>query len=178
MMTRWTMAAGAVGLLVGLTAACSDSETTTDPTGSGGSPGTGGTSTNGGNGGTPGTGGAGATGGQGGEGGSATTLNGCTRAAATDLTGSAAVTITAESAWGIPHNACIVVDVGTAVTWEGDFNFHPLTGGETFDEDDNSPITGNTPANGEVVITFSDAGDFPYYCVNHGSSMQGVVYVE
>lgn len=161
-----------MGILLGLTVACSDSETTTNPTGSGGSPGTGGTSATGGNGGSPGT------GGDGGEGGSVPTLNGCTRAGAADRSGAAAVTITAESAWSIPHSACVVVDVGTAVTWEGDFGFHPLTGGETLNEDATSPITGNTPANGEVVVTFSEAGEYPYYCTNHGSSMQGVVYVE
>ncbi|MFT7582565.1 MAG: plastocyanin, partial [Myxococcota bacterium] len=35
------------------------------------------------------------------------------------------------------------------------------------------PGSGSDP----VVVTFSTAGDFAYYCTRHLASMQGVVYV-
>lgn len=169
MMTRWMTVTCGVGMLVGILAACSDSDTTSD-TGSGASTGAGAS------GGATTSGPTSTTSGMGGNGGDAgPTLNGCTRSGATDETGSATAAV---PAWSIPHQGCIVVDAGTAVTWTGDFTFHPLSGGETNMADASSPISGNTPANGEVTVTFATAGEYPYYCTNHGSSMQGVIYVE
>jgi len=109
-----------------------------------------------------------------GAGGSAATINGCTLAAADDSTGMAAVSIT----WSSPHQACTRVDVGTAVTWNGDFGFHPLVGGEPPTTDATSPITGNTPAGNMTTVTFATAGTYPYFCDIHNGTLQGVIYVE
>ncbi len=118
----------------------------------------------------------------------AASLNNCTFEGAEDLTGSATVTITdSGNDWRVPHQRCIVVDVGTTVTWEGDFGAHPLDGGRgrvgtvPQEEDPSSPIDvagqgvgAGTPS---IDVTFSAAGDFGYYCGIHISSMLGVVYV-
>ena len=104
-------------------------------------------------------------------------LNGCTRAAATNMKGMASVTVTNTQAWSIPHQVCIVVDAGTQLTWEGNFSAHPLAGGQTGTVDAASPIgagSGTTP----FVVTLGTAGTYPYFCSIHLSSMQGVVYVE
>ncbi|MCB9787698.1 MAG: hypothetical protein H6744_13530 [Deltaproteobacteria bacterium] len=108
-----------------------------------------------------------------------TPLNGCTMAEATDRTGESAVSLTDISAWTLPHKACIIVDEGTVVTWSGNFTFHPLTGGETPTPDATSPITIAGPGTGttDIAVTFTTAGSYPYYCLVHLSSMQGVVYV-
>ena len=99
---------------------------------------------------------------------------------ATDLTGQANVTITDTAAWKVQHKACIMVDAGTKVTWKGDFQFHPLAGGVSPTKDAASPITKAGPGSGmtPVVVTFDKAGDFPYFCGIHTSSMKGVVYVK
>ncbi|MDH5377603.1 MAG: hypothetical protein OEX00_04710 [Gammaproteobacteria bacterium] len=107
-------------------------------------------------------------------------LNGCKSSTSVDLRGTTAVTINATSAWDLSgHQACIIVDVGTTVTWEGNFNNHPLVGGETPTTDAASPITLGSPMSGTnpVPITFTSTGDFPYYCSSHPSTMKGVVYV-
>lgn len=109
-----------------------------------------------------------------GAGGGSTTINGCTLAAADDSTGMTTVSIT----WSSPHQACTRVDAGTAVTWNGDFAFHPLVGGEPPTTDTASPITGNTPAGGMTTVTFATAGTYPYFCDIHGATLQGVIYVE
>ncbi|TNE89946.1 MAG: hypothetical protein EP330_10005 [Deltaproteobacteria bacterium] len=104
---------------------------------------------------------------------------GCTIDTATDLTGQAAVTITDEAAWSVGHNLCILVDVGTVVTWEGNFDSHPLEGGVDATEDTSSPIDQAGPGSGStpIAVTFSAGGDFGYYCGIHTGSMNGVVYV-
>lgn len=106
-------------------------------------------------------------------------VNGCTEGSAMDMRGMAAVTITDISAWMTPHSACIIVDAGTSVTWNGSFGPHPLVGGETGTPDTASPITLAGPGAGTtpVTATFASAGVFPYYCTIHLDSMQGVVYV-
>jgi hypothetical protein len=100
--------------------------------------------------------------------------NGCDAAMATDMTNQSTVTLT----WSLPHHECILIRKGTTVKWSGNFQAHPLVGGITPDQDPASPITAATPANGEVSVTFANAGEFPYFCVVHTSQMEGVVYVE
>lgn len=108
-----------------------------------------------------------------------TTLNGCQFSTAIDMAGQASVNINNTSPWSVNHAACIIVDQGTIVTWEGNFDLHPLIGGITPTKDSNSPISlapsesGSSP----VQVTFSDMGDYPYFCNFHLSNMQGVVYV-
>lgn len=100
-------------------------------------------------------------------------VNGCTRAAATDMTGMTDITLT----WTLTHQQCIVVDAGTRVTWEGDFTTHPLSGGESPTEEA-GPITSTDQSGTTASVTFASAGEFPYFCGIHFSSMQGVIYVE
>lgn len=103
-------------------------------------------------------------------------LNGCTLETAEDLTDEDEVDLD----WAFPHQRCIRISTGTAVTWTADgttFGSHPLAGGATGTVDQNSPIpatnTGTTSS-----ATFANAGEFPYFCTIHNGSMQGVVYVE
>lgn len=137
-----------------------------DDTGSGGSS----TTTTGAGGG--GTGGSGTGGsGTGGDAG----VNGCTAA---DFV--AATTIAFP---GVAYDPpCVKVSAGDTVTWNGDFSFHPLRGGEVVDgtatPDTGSPIvavdTGMT-----ADVTFPTAGTFPFYCNVHFSvGMMGAVLVE
>jgi plastocyanin len=106
-------------------------------------------------------------------------VNGCTAAEAMDMTGMGAVTITDVSAWSVPHSACIRVSTGTTVTWEGNFDVHPLIGGASGMGDASSPITMAGPGSGmgTVDVTFDAAGDYPYFCGVHAGAMLGVVYV-
>lgn len=151
--------------------ACGDSGSGGSDTGGSGGAG-GGTGAAGGSGGSGGSGGGtGAAGGSGGSGGGAT-LNGCTRAGAEAVAGDAELT------WSLPHQECIVIGVGSSVTWTGDFGFHPLAGGTTGTVDDTSPITGSDQSGAAATVAFAAAGEYPYYCTLHGASMQGVVYVE
>ncbi len=146
-----------------------DATTTTTTSSSSGSGGTSTTSSTSGGGGQ----------GQGGmgQGGGGQMVNGCTRASATNYKGMATVDIGAESMWDFGHQACIVVDVGTTVEWSGDLGLHPVSGGPSGMADAGSPISMATPQGNTLSVTFSSAGDFPYFCINH-PNMMGVVYVE
>ena len=128
-----------------------------------------------------GAGGAGGVGGGGGDGGNGG-VHGCLPANAVDRTGLATVLINDVSVWQIPHTACVRVDAGTVVRWEGNFALHPLVGGEQPTEDATSPIAGHTVMNDGttdfVEVTFPNGGDYPYFCDNHAASMNGVVFVE
>jgi len=105
-------------------------------------------------------------------------VNGCTVADALDMSGETAVTITNVTAWTVPHSACIIVDAGTAVTWQGNFEIHPLVGGASPTRESGSSIT-EAGSNGteDTTVTFSLLGRFPYFCEVHDSTMLGVVYV-
>jgi plastocyanin len=130
--------------------------------------------------GSGGTGAAGGSGGEpsagapaGGEGGApAATVNGCTFE-----TAEAAPAGPVDLAWALSHQECLIVEVGTTVTWTGDFGFHPLAGGETGTADAASAITTSDQTGASASVTFDVAGDFPYFCEVHLSSMQGVIYV-
>jgi plastocyanin len=109
--------------------------------------------------------------------------NGCagTSSAYTDLRGQATVTITAgDNAWVDPHNACIGVSPGTAVTWQGNFDTHPLVGGVSPQTDSASPITqANASGTDDVTITFNATAItvYPYFCDVHKTTMGGVIAV-
>lgn len=152
---------GSVTSFIVVLAACGDSSGTGAGSGGGGTGGATATTTSGMT--TTGTGGA-----------APALINGCDVASADDMTGMGTVSLT----WSSPHQACTRVDVGTAVTWNGDFGFHPLVGGETPTTDAASIITGNVPAGGMTTVTFGAAGVFPYFCDIHNASLQGVIYVE
>ena len=109
-------------------------------------------------------------------------INGCdgTSAAYTDLRGQASVTITNIDAWGDPHNACIGVSSGTTVTWQGDFDTHPLVGGVSPTTDSSSPITqANASGTDDVAITFNATvlTVEGYFCTAHPTTMGGVIAV-
>ena len=109
-------------------------------------------------------------------------LNGCdgTSAAYTDLRGQASVTITDISAWEDPHKACIGVSPGTAVTWVGNFDTHPLVGGVSPTTDSGSPITqANASGSADVAVTFNATAItvYPYFCTQHPATMGGVIAV-
>jgi plastocyanin len=108
--------------------------------------------------------------------------NGCagTSSAYTDLRGQASVTITANSPWMVPHNACIGVSPGTQVTWQGDFGTHPLVGGVSPTTDSASPITqADARGTDDVTITFDATAItvYPYFCEVHTTTMGGVIAV-
>jgi plastocyanin len=112
-------------------------------------------------------------------------LNGCdgTSAAYTDLRGRASVTITDISAWEDPHKACIGVSPGTAVTWVGNFDTHPLVGGVSPTTDSGSPITqADASGTGDmatttVTFTATQITVEPYFCDVHRATMGGVIAV-
>ncbi|UCF48024.1 MAG: hypothetical protein JSU89_12775 [Myxococcales bacterium] len=109
------------------------------------------------------------------------TVNGCDPEEYEDLTGSPSVTITDDdNAWEVPHNRCIIVSAGTAVTWQGNFDTHPLVGGESPTTDTSSPITqANASGTDDVTVTFSPTRGqaFPYFCDVHRTDMLGVIVV-
>jgi plastocyanin len=76
---------------------------------------------------------------------------------------------------------CVTIAVGGTVTWTGDFGIHPIVGGAIEDgqkaPDPDSPIAGATGM--ELVVTFDQAGTYPFYCDPHGTfGMNGAVEVE
>ncbi len=105
----------------------------------------------------------------------------CTYAAATDMTGTAAINITDIAGWEIGHNVCLIVSAGTVLTWDGNFTAHPLKGGVAPMADATNPIQiagdGVTGA-AAIDVTLADTGDYGYYCGIHTTSMRGVIYVD
>ena len=78
---------------------------------------------------------------------------------------------------------CLTVGVGQSVTFQGDFTAHPLTPGVApgvaGTASANNPIPLQEEAAASVVVTFPDAGTYPYYCGNHyGIGMYGAVQVK
>jgi len=103
------------------------------------------------------------------------TVNGCTLARADDRSGQATVNIT----WVNPTDDCLLVDAGTTVNWNvsPSFTTHPLAGGETPTDDAGSLISSSDQSGLTASVTFAGIGDFPYFCITHTTSMQGVFYV-
>jgi plastocyanin len=112
------------------------------------------------------------------------TVNGCTRATAMDLRGTASTSVAFGGALGISYSPrCIVVSVGTGVTFNGSFGGHPLEGGTVVGVSlvpaTSGPFIPATVSGTTRTFTMGAAGTFPYYCQFHGGSgMSGVVYVE
>ncbi len=152
--------------------ACGDSGSGGSDTG--GSGGSGAAGAAGGGGAAGGDGGSGATGAAGGDGGSGggAMVNGCSRATATEVDGDA------DLMWSLTHQECTAIAVGASVTWTGDFGFHPLAGGVAGTADAGSPISTSDQTGASATVTFAEAGEYPYFCMVHGASMQGVIYVE
>ncbi len=112
-------------------------------------------------------------------------INGCTRAGALDLRGMASATVTFGGTTGIAYAPpCIVVDVGTVVTFEGRFDSHPLQGGVaeggTVDPATSGPFAVLTSTGTSHSFTMDAAGTYPYFCTVHAwfGGMRGVVFVE
>ncbi len=111
-------------------------------------------------------------------------LNGCLRATATDLSGLASTSVAFGGALGFSYSpACILVSVGTNVTFDGSFASHPLEGGTavgfTLTPATSGPFIPATNTGATRTFTMGVAGTFPYYCQFHGGGgMAGVVYVE
>jgi plastocyanin len=189
--SAWTLAAAAV-----LAAACGDDETTTTTSGPGPTSSSSTTGGNGGNGGGgtsgggiggmtgPGGGGSGGSpqggGGAGGAGGGGDpVVNGCTLAVATDETQNQMPQITWTNPVA-PPGKCVLVSAGTEVEWLGNFAIHPLEGGVSPTIDPASPITMASPNGGmnSTKVTFVTPGAYPFFCMVHTATMQGVVYVQ
>jgi plastocyanin len=106
-----------------------------------------------------------------------TMLNGCDLASADDQTDVDMVDI----AWKLSTQECIRVAAGTTVNWNltapDTFTTHPLKGGSP-----GSPeaglISDSDQTGDSASVTFAAAGEFPFFCNIHQSSMQGVIYVE
>ncbi len=109
-------------------------------------------------------------------------VNGCTIATATDLTGGAPVTITFANGNFTYAPKCVKVSANTDVTFAGNFASHPLEGG-TVDMGmemvaSSGPFVPATTTGTSAVFTMSTAGTFPYYCIPHGTlGMNGAVFV-
>jgi plastocyanin len=105
-------------------------------------------------------------------------VNGCMGDSAMDLRAETAVTITDIDTWEVPHSACIIVSQGTVVTWQGNFDTHPLVGGVSPATAPGSPITqADASGTADATVTFSAADRYPYFCDVHTATMLGVVYV-
>jgi plastocyanin len=110
-------------------------------------------------------------------------INGCMRATALDMTSSAAAIVTFGTGGLTYTPACIVVSVGTSVTFNGNFSFHPLQGGTVVAgvlmPATSGPFVPATSTGTTRTFVMTSAGTFPYYCAFHGGfGMAGVVYVE
>jgi plastocyanin len=176
--------------------ACGSSTTSTASTATGGSAstsskastgtGTAGSATTGSTGGsaTTGTGGAAGTGGSS----TGTSVNNCTAAAATDMTGMATVSIAFGGATGLKYAPpCIKVTSGTKVTFTGDFTTHPLQAGVIANGTATPATAGSSPlpttamATGTTAtFTITPAGTYGYYCTVHGvaDGMEGAIIAE
>jgi plastocyanin len=77
---------------------------------------------------------------------------------------------------------CVVIEVGGAVRFAGDFGVHPFTGGAVID---GAPVRDPlsalpyTSAGTEATFRADRRGVYPYYCQVHWVlGMSGVIYVE
>lgn len=76
---------------------------------------------------------------------------------------------------------CILIAAGQSVSFEGDFNQHPLSPGTSATARNagspNNPIT-RTTSGSSASFTFASAGTYPYFCELHvAAGMAGVVRV-
>jgi plastocyanin len=74
--------------------------------------------------------------------------------------------------------ACIKINKGSSLTFNGSFSSHPLSGGLDGSADASSPIT-HTTTGSTATFPFPNAGTFGFYCDFHfGSGMEGAVFVQ
>ncbi|MEP7122631.1 MAG: plastocyanin/azurin family copper-binding protein [Byssovorax sp.] len=110
-------------------------------------------------------------------------INGCDFSNAVDITGAAFASVDFGGALGLTYSPnCLKVDVGTAVTFNGDFAGHPLVGGQVVGgskmQASMGPFLPITSTGMTATFTMSSTGTFPYYCDFHAlSGMTGVVFV-
>ena len=113
----------------------------------------------------------------------AQTVNGCSRATATDLSGQSSTTITFPNGNFTYSPRCIKVDLGAQVTFNGSFSGHPMSGGTVVGgvatPASSGPFLPMTNTGTSKSFTMSSNGDFPYYCLAHGAAfnLSGMVYV-
>jgi plastocyanin len=114
-------------------------------------------------------------------------VNGCDPATAADLTGQAAVSIAFGGATGLAFSPrCIRVSVGTSVTFNGAFTFHPLLAGLVEGLVLTPAAAGSTPlptsalsTGTTATFTMTPAGAYGYYCTAHATlGMNGAIFVE
>jgi plastocyanin len=121
------------------------------------------------------------TGGAGGMGGA---VNACHPDSAKDMRGQMQVTVHFGSALGFTYDpACFIVSPGTQVTFSGEFDQHPLVGGDVSMgmkvPDPSSPIGGPTSNGTSKTVMLQTAGTFPFYCDIHALvGMKGAAFVE
>jgi plastocyanin len=110
-------------------------------------------------------------------------VNGCTLGSAQDRTGQAQVSVPFGGGLGFAYSpACLLVSTGTQVTFQGTFSSHPLAGGtvngSTEMPDAGSPFMPVTSTGPSKAFTLPVAGDYGFYCDNHGAiGMRGAVFV-
>jgi plastocyanin len=111
-------------------------------------------------------------------------VNGCNAASATDMRGQTQVTVRFGGALGFRYDpACFRVSPGTQVMFSGEFDQHPLVGGEVSMgmklPDPSSPIGGPTSSGTSKTVMLQTAGTFPFYCDIHALvGMKGAAIVE
>ncbi len=106
-------------------------------------------------------------------------LNGCNFSGVPVTAGNATVT-----ASGISYvNPCRHLAVGATITFTMNFGLHPFAGGE-YDKGNAFPaktgpfVDGFSGPGNSVTFTLTEAGEFPYYCLNHAfAGMVGSVKV-
>jgi plastocyanin len=108
-------------------------------------------------------------------------LNGCDRETATELSG-ASVRLSFGGMFGFAFDpACVVIAVGTELTFVGNFVQHPLKPGRV-DGDavvvaDNNPIQ-STSTDSQAGFVFSQPGSYRFFCEAHvHERMLGAVFV-
>jgi len=120
----------------------------------------------------------------GGAGGMGGAVNACHADSATDLRGQMQVTVHFGGALGFTYDpACFMVSPGTQVTFSGEFDQHPLVGGDVSMgmkvPDPSSPIGGPTSSGTSKTVMLQTAGTFPFYCDIHALvGMKGAAFVE
>lgn len=75
---------------------------------------------------------------------------------------------------------CLTIAAGQTVTFVGNFNTHPLVGGQYNGDggSPNNPMGRHDMGSTDLPVTFSTAGSYPFFCDLHAPTMVGVVRVQ
>jgi len=75
---------------------------------------------------------------------------------------------------------CMIISVGQTAKWVGNFDTHPLVGGEYQGTSGTmpNPIGRHDTGSTAVEVTFNTAGLYPYFCDFHAPTMVGVIWVQ